>query len=158
MKESPVRRTLRDMTRCNLGKFLVVPTFVTRRLQVRKDARDPSGESWNYLSRIRSSNFAVMTASKPFMDVFHATNIRQVDESHCYKCVFKTWLAANHKETVIILALKIICAAFQFVISIAPTEDIRVLALHLSLSLQIMVSSYYLNQLSKDFYDVLHVS
>jgi len=35
------------MARCNLGKFLVVPTFVARRLQVCKDARDPRGESWN---------------------------------------------------------------------------------------------------------------
>jgi len=49
---------LMDMTRCNLGKFLVVPTFVARRLQVRKDAREPSGESWNYLSRRQSCNFA----------------------------------------------------------------------------------------------------
>jgi len=40
-----------DMTRCSLGKFLVVPTFVTRRLHVSKDARDPSGEKWNFLSR-----------------------------------------------------------------------------------------------------------
>jgi len=40
-----------DMTRCKLGKFLVVPTFVARRLQVRKDVRDPSGESWNYLPK-----------------------------------------------------------------------------------------------------------
>jgi len=38
-----------DMTGCNLGKVLVVPTFVARRLQVRQDAREPSGESWNYL-------------------------------------------------------------------------------------------------------------
>jgi len=90
MKESPVRSTLRDITRCNLGKFLLVPTFVTRRLQVRKNARDPSGESWNYLSRIRSFNFAVITASKPYMDVFHATNIRQVGDTLCYECVFET--------------------------------------------------------------------
>jgi len=34
-----------DTTCCNLGKLLVVPSFVARRLQVRKDARDPSGES-----------------------------------------------------------------------------------------------------------------
>jgi len=38
-----------DLTTCNLGKFLVVPTFVAKRLQVRLDARAPSGESWNYL-------------------------------------------------------------------------------------------------------------
>jgi len=32
-----------DMARCKLGKFLVVPTFVASRLQVRKDGRDPIG-------------------------------------------------------------------------------------------------------------------
>jgi hypothetical protein len=40
-----------DMTRCRLGKFSVVPTFVTRRLHICKDARDPSGETtevWRY--------------------------------------------------------------------------------------------------------------
>ena len=41
-----------DMTRCSLDKFLVVPTFVTRRLNICKAGRDPSGERWNYLSRI----------------------------------------------------------------------------------------------------------
>jgi len=40
-----------DLTRCNLVKFLVVPTFVARRLHSWKDARDPSSESWNYFSR-----------------------------------------------------------------------------------------------------------
>jgi len=37
------------MTRCSLGKFLVVPTFVTRRLHILKDARDPSGETTKVL-------------------------------------------------------------------------------------------------------------
>jgi len=37
--------------RYKLGKFLVVSTFVARRLQVQKNARNPSGEIWNYLSR-----------------------------------------------------------------------------------------------------------
>jgi len=36
------------LTRCNLGKFLIVLTLVARRLQVRQEARAPSGESWNY--------------------------------------------------------------------------------------------------------------
>ena len=45
------QKNIMDMTRCKLGKVLVVPTFVARRLQVRKDARDPNGERWNYLSR-----------------------------------------------------------------------------------------------------------
>jgi len=47
-----------DMTLCSLGKILVVPTFVTRRLHKCKDARDPRGERWNYLSRRLSCNFA----------------------------------------------------------------------------------------------------
>ena len=37
-----------ELTLCKLGKFLVVPTFVVRWLQVCKDAREPSGKSWNY--------------------------------------------------------------------------------------------------------------
>ena len=37
-----------DMTRCSLGKFLVVPTFVTRRLYICKAARDLGGERLNY--------------------------------------------------------------------------------------------------------------
>jgi len=53
-----------DQTRCNLRKFLVVPTFVARRLQVRPDARVPSGESWNYLSRGLSCNFEYLTPFK----------------------------------------------------------------------------------------------
>ena len=40
-----------NMIHSKLGKFLVVPTFFARLLQVRKDARGPSGEIWNYLSR-----------------------------------------------------------------------------------------------------------
>ena len=71
-----------DTTRCNLGKLLVVPTFVAKRLQVRKDARDPSGESWNYLSRRLSCNFAEMTSSTPFRDLFLATILRQVVDTH----------------------------------------------------------------------------
>ena len=45
-----------DLTTCNVGKFLVVHTFVASCLQVRLDARAPSGESWNYLSRRLSLN------------------------------------------------------------------------------------------------------
>jgi len=50
MKKSPAGKVM-DMTRCSQGKFLVVPTFDTRLLHIYKDARDPSGEKWNYLSR-----------------------------------------------------------------------------------------------------------
>jgi len=59
-----------DLTRCNLGKFLVVPTFVARRLHSCKDARDPSSESWNYFSRRLTSNFCKKTVSTPFTDLF----------------------------------------------------------------------------------------
>jgi len=59
-----------DLTRCNLGKFLVVPTSVTRRLHLCEAARNPSGERWNYLSRRLSCNFAEMIASTPFSDLF----------------------------------------------------------------------------------------
>jgi len=69
-----------NMARCNLRKFLVVPTFVASRLQVRKDDRDPSDESWNYLSRRQSCNFAEKTSSTPFRDLFLATNLRQVGD------------------------------------------------------------------------------
>jgi len=65
-----------DTTRCNLGKLLVVPTFVAKRLQVRKDARDPSGESWNYLSRRLSCNFAEMTSSTPYRDLWETPTIK----------------------------------------------------------------------------------
>jgi len=59
-------RNVMDMTPCSLGKFLVVPTFVTRLLQICKATRDPSGERWNYLSRRLFCNFAQMTAITPF--------------------------------------------------------------------------------------------
>jgi len=46
-----------DIARCRMGKFLVVPTFVTRCLHICKAGRDPSGERWKYLSRMLSCNF-----------------------------------------------------------------------------------------------------
>jgi hypothetical protein len=68
-----------DLTLCKLGKFLVDPSFFARCLHVRKDARDPSGESWKYLSRRLSCNFSEMTASTPFRDVFLTTNLQVGD-------------------------------------------------------------------------------
>jgi len=47
MTKSPVTER-HGSDNCNVGKFLVVPTFVARRLQVRLDARAPNGESWIY--------------------------------------------------------------------------------------------------------------
>jgi len=64
-----------DLKRRNLGKFLVVPTFVARRLQVLLDARAPSGENWNYLSRRISCMVKDLTPSTPFRDLFLATNV-----------------------------------------------------------------------------------
>jgi len=46
-----------DIARCRMGKFLVVPTFVTSCLLIWIAGRDPSGERWNYLSRMLSCNF-----------------------------------------------------------------------------------------------------
>ena len=56
----------KDMTRCSLCKFLVVPTFVTRCLHICKAARDPSSKRWNYLSRRLSCNLPYMTTFTPF--------------------------------------------------------------------------------------------
>jgi len=52
--------------RCSLGKFLVVPTFVSRCLHICKAGRVPSGERWNYLSRRLSCNLPYMTTFTPF--------------------------------------------------------------------------------------------
>jgi len=50
MKKRPLRIGT-DMTRCSLGKVLVVPTFVTRCLHICKAGREPSGERWNNFLR-----------------------------------------------------------------------------------------------------------
>ena len=71
-----------DLRLCNLGKFLVVHTFVARRLQVRQDARAPSGENWNYLSKRLSCNNEEFTPSTPFRYLFLATNLRQGGDEH----------------------------------------------------------------------------
>jgi len=52
-----------------LSPRLDVPTFATRCLHVRHDARDPSGG-------MLSGNFAEMTTSTPFRDLLHAANLR----------------------------------------------------------------------------------
>jgi len=59
-----------DMTRWRLGKFLVVPTLVTRCLLICKAARDPSGKRWNYMSTRLYFNFVKMTAFTPFRYLF----------------------------------------------------------------------------------------
>ena len=55
-----------DITRCSLGKFVAVPTFVNRCFHICKAGRDPSGERWNYLSRRLSCNLPYMTTFTPF--------------------------------------------------------------------------------------------
>jgi len=75
LDEKPSQENVVDFTRCNLGKFLVVPTFVARHLQVRLDARAPSGESWKYLSSRLSFNVENLTLSTTFRDLFQATNL-----------------------------------------------------------------------------------
>ena len=64
-----------NMTGRNMGKLLVVPTFVARRLHLCKDTRGPSSESWNYLSRRLSCNFAEKIAFTPFRDVSGSPNM-----------------------------------------------------------------------------------
>jgi len=54
-EEKPLRKGT-NMTRCSLGKFLVVHTFVTRCLHILIAGREPSGERWNNLSRRLSCN------------------------------------------------------------------------------------------------------
>jgi hypothetical protein len=64
----PIQATGMALVRCILGKFLGVvchcfplrldaPTFATRCLHVRNDARDPSSEMWNYGRESLSGNF-----------------------------------------------------------------------------------------------------
>jgi len=54
----------------NLGNFVVFPTFLAKHPLLCKEARDPSGESWNYLSRRLSCNPSEMIAFTPFRDLF----------------------------------------------------------------------------------------
>jgi hypothetical protein len=69
MKKSGIEKLI-NMTGSKLGKLLVVATLAARRLDLCKDTRDPSGESWKYLSRRLSCNFAEMIAFSPFRDLF----------------------------------------------------------------------------------------
>jgi len=111
-----------DLTSCNLGKFLVVPTFVARHFQVHLDARAPSCECWNYLVRRLSCNAEDLTPSTPFRDLILTTNLWQVAKEPISLRVFKAWIATNHIKRVMMFAHQITCAAFHFVIWIAPTE------------------------------------
>jgi hypothetical protein len=70
--------------------------------------------------------------------------------------VFKTRLAATQLKRVLMLGLQIICAAFIFVILIAPTEEIRVLAFDLESIFADLISNFDLSQLYEILYDVRH--
>jgi len=106
---------------CNLGKILVVPSFVARHFQVRLDARAPSGECWNYLLRRLSCNVEDLTPSTPFSYLILTTNLWQGATDSISLRVFKAWVATNHIKRVMMFAHQITCAAFHFVIWIAST-------------------------------------
>ena len=70
------------LVRCILGTFLGVvchcfsprldvPTFATRCLHVRNDARDPSSERWNYGRERLSCNFAYMASLFTPLGIFY---------------------------------------------------------------------------------------
>ena len=81
--EKPSQENVTDLKSCKLGKFLVVPTFIARRLYVRLNARAPSGESWNYLSRMLYCNIEEdLTPSTPYRDLIFATNLCQGSDGH----------------------------------------------------------------------------
>ena len=111
-----------DLSSSILGKFLVVHTVVARRFQVRLDARAPSGEIWNYLLKRMSCNFEDLTPSTPFWDLILATNLWKGATDTISLSVFKASVATNHIQIVMMFAQQITCAAFYFVICIAPTD------------------------------------
>ena len=49
-----------------------------------------------------------------------------------------------------------LCATFDFVMWIVPTEEIRVLALELQYILKKIIEIYYSNQFNKIFWDARH--
>jgi len=110
------------LTSCILGYSLVVPTFFARHFQVSLDGRDPSRECWNHLLRRLSCNVEDLNPSAPFSDLILATNLWQGSTDPISLSVFKACVATNHIKRVMILALRSNCAAFNFVVWIAPTE------------------------------------
>jgi len=112
MKKIPTRKIM-DMTRCSLGKFLVVPTFVTRRLHICKDARDPRGERRNYLSRRLSCNFYKRPLSRHLgiCILFSAPVFFQT-------IVFRVW----------VLDLERISAMYALGSWLGPSDEIRLYA------------------------------
>jgi hypothetical protein len=111
-----------DLTTCILYKFLVFHTLVARRFQVRQDARAPIGEIWNYLLRRMSCNVEAFTHYTPIRDLILATNLWKGATDTISLSVFKATVATNHIKIVMMFAHQITCAAFHFIIWIAPTE------------------------------------
>ena len=75
------------LAHCILGKFLGVvchcfpppldvPTFATRCLYVRNDARDPSSERWNCGREICPLILLKFRLPRKFRDLLHAANLR----------------------------------------------------------------------------------
>ena len=58
-----------------LSPRLDVPTFATRCLHVRNDARDPSSERWNYVRERFSGNFAYMASLFTPLGIFYMPKI-----------------------------------------------------------------------------------
>ena len=98
--KSPVRRKLWIWHAATWASFLVVPTFVARRLQVLQDARAHSGESWNYLSRRLSCNVEDLTLSTPFRDHILATNLWEWgDGNNYFMCVKSMSYNKPHEQS-----------------------------------------------------------
>ena len=88
------------LTCSNLGKFLVVHTFVARRFQVPLDARAPSGEIWNYFLRRLSCKVEELTPSTPFTYLILATILCKGAIETISLRVFKASVATNHVKIV----------------------------------------------------------
>ena len=97
--EKPIQENVTDLKSCNLGKYLVVPTFLARRLQVRLDARASSGESWNYLQRSLSGNVKDLIPSTPFRDLILATYLSRERRTLLLMCIKCMSSNKRHKKT-----------------------------------------------------------
>jgi len=111
MKKRPLRIGT-DMTRCSLGKFLVVPTFVTRCLHICKAGRYPSGEKWNCLSRRLSCNIHKWPLSR------HLSKCFWISEP----VLFRT------KYFVTVFYLQTITAMYALGSWLVPSDEIRLYA------------------------------
>jgi hypothetical protein len=73
--KSPVRQVLRGSLPMLSPRVLDVPTFATRCLHVRYDARDLSSERWNYGRERLSGNFAYMASLFTPLGIFYMPQI-----------------------------------------------------------------------------------